>query len=483
MSEKLIFEKTSPGRSGCMPPKNDVPDTDITKMIPKSFLCEKDKPMPEVSELDVIRHYSKLAAKNFSVDSHFYPLGSCTMKYNPRINEEIASMPLFADIHPYQPEETVQGALELMYLLEKYLCEITGMDSFTLQPAAGAHGEFTALLMTRKWFEMKNEKRTAILVPDSSHGTNPASAAMCGMQVIQIASNENGTVNIEDLQKHLDGNTACFMMTNPNTLGIFEKDITKIAAMVHDKGGLLYYDGANLNATLGIVRPGDAGFDFVHLNVHKTFSTPHGGGGPGAGPVGAKKELAKLLPIPRIVKKDGIYSLDYDCRDSIGRIKAFYGNFLVLVRTLAYILSVGKEDMKRTSEMAVLNANYMLAKLKSIFNVPYGTDCMHEFVASATPQKAAGVKATDICKRLLDYGYHAPTVYFPLIVEEALMIEPTETESREALDGFITAIEKIQQEIENSPQLVTGAPHTMPVKRLDDVMAARKPDLRWVPKE
>ena len=477
MSKQLIFEKGNPGRIGYTLPKMDVPYKE--NLIPESLLSIKELPLPEVSELDVIRHYSRLADKNFSVDANFYPLGSCTMKYNPRVNEIIAGICGLTQIHPYQNEETVQGAMELMYLLEKYLCEIAGMDAFTLQPAAGAHGELTALLMTKKWFELKKENRTSILVPDSSHGTNPASAAMAGMNVIQIASNENGTVNLEDLEKYLDENTACFMMTNPNTLGIFETDIVKIAGMVHEKGGLLYYDGANLNATMGIVRPGDAGFDFVHINVHKTFSTPHGGGGPGAGPVGAKNELVKLLPVPRIIKDGDKYRFNYDSPDSIGRVKAFYGNFSVLVKTLAYILTLGKEDIRQASEMAVLNANYMLSKLKNIFAFPYGDLCMHEFVASSKPQKEKGVKATDICKRLLDLGFHAPTVYFPLIVEEALMIEPTETESKETLDAFIEAIEKIQTEIDTNPEIVTSAPHTMPVKRLDDVLAARKPNLHW----
>jgi len=481
MSDKVIFEKGTQGRKGYTLPKLDVPYKEISSLIPENFIAENEKQLPEVSELDVIRHYSKLASKNFSVDSHLYPLGSCTMKYNPRINEELARLSGFVNIHPYQNEESQQGVMELIYLTEKYLCEIAGMDAFTLQPAAGAHGEYAAILMTRKWFELKNENRNSILVPDSSHGTNPASAAMAGMNVKQISSNENGTVNLEDLANHLDENTACFMMTNPNTLGIFENDIVKIAGMVHEKGGLLYYDGANLNASMGIVRPGDAGFDFVHINVHKTFSTPHGGGGPGAGPVGAKNELVKLLPVPRIVKNGERYAFNYDCPDTIGRMKAFYGNFSVLVKTLAYILTLGRENIKHVSEMAVLNANYMLTKLKTIFDIPYGDSCMHEFVASAVKQKEKGVNAADICKRLLDYGYHAPTVYFPLIVEEALMIEPTETESKETLDGFISAVEAIQAEINDNPEIVTSAPHTMPIKRLDGVAAARKPNLRWTP--
>ena len=477
---KIIFEKTSEGRKGSAVPEKDINLAEISIDIDDEMKADKIPDLPELSELDVIRHYTELANKNICVNSHFYPLGSCTMKYNPCVNEEIASMRSFTDIHPYQVESSVNGNLEIMYLLKKYLCELTGMDDFTLQPAAGAHGEFTAMLMTKKWFELKKENRNKILIPDSAHGTNPASANMAGFEVVQIASNENGTVNLDDLETKIDDKTACFMMTNPNTLGLFEKDILKISEKIHSKGGLLYYDGANLNAILGLVRPGDAGFDFVHLNMHKTFSTPHGGGGPGAGPVGAKGKLADCLPLPKIVQKeDKTFSLMYDNPSSIGRVKAFYGNFLVLVKALAYILSLGKDEIANVAKLSVLNANYLLKKLEDIYEIPYGKSCMHEFVASADRQKEIGITAIDICKRMLDYGFHAPTVYFPLIVHEALMIEPTETESIQTLDLYAEILHKIQEETEKNPDLLHEAPHNMPVKRLDDVTAARKPDLAY----
>jgi glycine dehydrogenase subunit 2 len=483
VTEPLIFEKSSPGRCGYSLPPLDVPEIPLNELIPEGMLDIAGKPLPEVSELDVIRHYIRLSQKNFSVDSHFYPLGSCTMKYNPKINEEIGSLPGFAECHPYQSEESLQGALAVLGMLEKFLCEITGMDSFTLQPAAGAHGELTALLMTRAYFNHRKESRRIVLVPDSAHGTNPASASMSGFTVVQVASNDRGMVDIGDLEKHLSDDVACLMMTNPNTLGIFEVDICRISRMIHDRGGILYYDGANLNATLGIVRPGDMGFDLMHINPHKTFSTPHGGGGPGAGPVGARGELAKFLPYPalRYDEARGIYSLDFDRPLSIGRVRAYYGNFLILLRALAYLLSLGGKGLKEVTEIAVLNANYLLHSLSELFAISYKGRCMHEFVVSAREQKKKGVKALDIAKRLLDYGYHAPTVYFPLIVEEALMIEPTETESRQTLDGFIEALRVICREIDNEPEMVLAAPHCTSVKRLDDVVAARKPDLRWNP--
>lgn len=477
---KLIFEKGSPGRRGSAIPKADVPHCGDSA-VPEEMRASSPPELPEVSELDVIRHYSGLAAKNIGVSTHFYPLGSCTMKYNPCINEEIASMRELTDIHPYQPEGTVQGALELMSLLEKCLCKITGMEAFTLQPAAGAHGEFTSMLMTKKWFELKREQRNVILVPDSSHGTNPASAAMSGFKVVHVNSAPDGTVDLEDLDSKLDERVACFMMTNPNTLGLFEKNILKIAEKVHGKGGLLYYDGANLNATLGIVRPGDAGFDFMHINLHKTFSTPHGGGGPGSGPVGARGALADCLPLPRVRlnEESGLYFLDDGNESSIGRVQAFYGNFLIMARALAYILSIGRESIKDVARMAVLNANYVLSRIKGAYEVPYGGSCMHEFVADASRQKDKGATASDICKRLLDLGFHAPTVYFPLIVHEALMIEPTETESKETLDEYADAMLRISVEIDENPEIVKNAPQKTPVKRLDDVTAARQPVLRY----
>ncbi|MDQ7822012.1 MAG: aminomethyl-transferring glycine dehydrogenase subunit GcvPB [Candidatus Eremiobacteraeota bacterium] len=485
MKTDILFDVSSPGRKGYSLPPLDVPERDLRDLIPPDMLNEADNHLPELSELDVMRHFVLLSNKNFSVDSHFYPLGSCTMKYNPKVNEEIARLRGFAEIHPYTPQEHVQGALELLWMLEKIFVEITGMDRFTLQPAAGAHGELTALLMTRAYFAHKGEKRTTILVPDSAHGTNPASASMSGFKVVQVASNEKGHVDCADLEKHLSGDVACLMMTNPNTLGLFEPDILKIAAMIHQCGGILYYDGANLNATLGIVRPGDVGFDLVHLNPHKTFSTPHGGGGPGAGPVGAKGELMKFLPLPQVRKNEagGTYFLSYDEPLSIGRVRAFYGNFLVLVRAFAYLMSVGKEGLREISEVAVLNARYLMKALAPYFHFPYPGPCMHEFVASAKDYKTRGVKALDIAKRLLDFGFHAPTVYFPLIVEEALMVEPTETESKKTLDGFVEALKKIHGESRENPEILLKAPHAMPVRRLDDVTAARKPDLRWNPDE
>ena len=478
----MIFDKSSQGRKGYSLPPLDVPDYALDELIPAD-MREEEKVLPEVSELDVVRHFIKLSQKNVSVDSHFYPLGSCTMKYNPKINEEIACIPGFTDVHPYQSEDSVQGSLELLWMMERFLCEITGMEGFTLQPAAGAHGELTALLMVRAYFEHRGENRRTVLVPDSAHGTNPASAAMSGFKVVQVASNEKGNVDLADLEKHLTPDVACLMMTNPNTLGLFEVDILKISQMLHTCGGILYYDGANLNATMGIVRPGDMGFDLVHLNPHKTFSTPHGGGGPGAGPVGARGDLVRFLPLPRVKKdeKTGTFSLLDSEPLSIGRVRAFYGNFLVLVKAFAYILSLGRAGLERVSKIAVLNANYLMQELRKIFWLPYGRHCMHEFVISARDDKQKGVKALDIAKRLLDYGFHAPTVYFPLIVEEALMVEPTETESKQTLDDFIKALKSIHEEVEKEPDLVLSAPHCTPVSRMDEVTAARKPVLRWDP--
>lgn len=477
----LIFEKSSPGRTGYSLPKLDVPDLPLADMMPGDMIDQEGKNLPEVSELEVVRHYTKLSQKNFSVDTHFYPLGSCTMKYNPKLNEEVAVLPGFTELHPYQSEGSIQGALELMYSLERFFCELTAMDRFTLQPAAGAHGELTALLMARAYFNYKKEKRTIILVPDSAHGTNPASAAMAGFSVVQVKSNEKGNVDLADLERLLTPDVACLMMTNPNTLGLFEVDILRISSMVHEKGSLLYYDGANLNATLGKVRPGDMGFDIMHINPHKTFSTPHGGGGPGAGPVGARGELVKFLPTPLVNYDESKkrYSLHFDEPLSIGRMKAFYGNFLVLVKAYAYIISLGKEGLLDVAHLSVLNANYLMKALSKSFHLPYDRTCMHEFVLSITDWKDQGIKALDVAKRLLDYGFHAPTVYFPLIVEEAVMVEPTETESKETLDDFVQALICIREEILNEPEVVHNAPHKMPVKRLDDVVAARKPVLHW----
>jgi glycine dehydrogenase subunit 2 len=437
--------------------------------------------LPELSELDVVRHFTRLSHLNYGVDSGFYPLGSCTMKYNPKVNEKLCRLESFTEIHPYFSRESMQGALQLMGELERCLCEVTGMDRFTLQPAAGAHGELTALLMAGAYFRSKGESRRKILVPDSAHGTNPASASMAGFSVVEVKSDSRGDVSMEDLRAKTDEETACIMLTNPNTLGLFDSCILKIAEVVHGKGGLLYYDGANLNATLGMVRPADMGFDLIHINLHKTFSTPHGGGGPGSGPVGAVGDLVHFLPVPMVERSESGYYLDFDRPRSIGRVRAFMGNFLVLLRAYVYLRMLGAEGLKEVSETAVLNANYMMEALRKAYHLPYDRTCMHEFVLSAKIQKEKGVRAGDIAKRLLDYGFHAPTTYFPLIVEDALMIEPTETESLQTLDEFIRAMISIAKEVDEDPSIVTGAPTRTPVERLDEVTAARKPVLRYKP--
>jgi glycine dehydrogenase subunit 2 len=474
----LIFEMSHPGRVAYSLPECDVPQTELNRLIPQKHLRQKPAELPEVYEVDVIRHYTALSRRNFGIDNGFYPLGSCTMKYNPKINEDVARFPGFAKIHPYQPEESLQGALELLYNLQQDLAEITGMDQVTLQPAAGAHGEWTGLMMIRAYHESRGEKRTKVIVPDSAHGTNPASATSAGFETVTIKSNEKGLVNLDVLKAAVGPDTAALMLTNPNTLGLFEEDIQEIARIVHEAGGLLYYDGANANAIMGITRPGDMGFDVVHLNLHKTMSTPHGGGGPGAGPVGVKSRLAPFLPAPIIRKQtDGTFRLDYDIPQSIGRVKGFYGNFGILVRAYTYIRSLGPDGLRQVSENAVLNANYMLKRLSPYFDVPFNRICKHEFVLSGTRQKKLGVRTLDIAKRLLDFGYHPPTIYFPLNVEECIMIEPTETESKETLDAFIDTMIRIAKEAEENPELVQNAPYTTVVKRLDEAMAARKPVL------
>jgi len=481
MSDKaLIFEMSKAGRIAYSLPACDVPEVDIEQLLPASMIRSKPAELPEVSELDLMRHYTQLSHRNHGVDSGFYPLGSCTMKYNPKINEDVARYPGFAHLHPYQPESMVQGALELLYNLQKDLAEITGMDSVTLQPAAGAQGEWTGLMLIRAYHESRGEKRTKVIVPDSAHGTNPASATVAGFETVTIPSDERGLVSIEALRQAVGPDTAALMLTNPNTLGLFEENIVEIARIVHDAGGLLYYDGANANAILGYSRPGDMGFDVVHLNLHKTFTTPHGGGGPGAGPVGVKKILEPFLPKPMVIKDGDQYKLEYDIPESIGRVKGFYGNFGILVRAYTYILTMGGEGLKRVSENAVLNANYMMRKLQPYYDLPYDRVCKHEFVLSGKRQKKLGVRTLDIAKRLLDFGYHPPTVYFPLIVEECLMIEPTETESKETLDQFIEVMIQIAKEAEESPEVVQEAPHKTVVGRLDEVTAARKPVLRYI---
>lgn len=475
----LIFERSKPGRIAYSLPAPDVPEVNVADVIPPHLLRRTPAELPEVSELDLIRHYTELSRRNHGIDIGFYPLGSCTMKYNPKVNEDVARLPGFTEVHPLQPEETVQGALALMWHLQEYLAEITGMDAVTLQPAAGAHGEWTGLMMIRAYYEARGEKRTKVLVPDSAHGTNPASATVAGLETVTVPSNERGLVDLEALKRLADENTAALMLTNPNTLGLFEEQIVEIAKIVHDVGSLLYYDGANANAIMGIARPGDMGFDVVHLNLHKTFTTPHGGGGPGAGPVGVKKALIPFLPVPVVVKEGDRYRLDYDRPQSIGRVKGFYGNFGMLVRAYAYIRTMGPDGLRQVAENAVLNANYLMRRLAPYFDLPYDRHCKHEFVLSGRRQKKLGVRTLDMAKRLLDFGFHPPTIYFPLIVDECLMIEPTETESKETLDAFADAMIQIAKEAEENPDIVLSAPHTTVVKRLDEVRAARKPILRW----
>nr|WP_017380084.1 aminomethyl-transferring glycine dehydrogenase subunit GcvPB [Paenisporosarcina sp. TG-14] len=479
-NQPLIFEITKPGRIGYSLPELDIPEVDLSSLLPEGLLREEPAELPEVSELDIMRHYTALSKRNHGVDSGFYPLGSCTMKYNPKINESVARFPGFADIHPLQDEDTVQGALELMYDLQEHLIEITGMDDLTLQPAAGAHGEWTALMMIRA-FHLANgdTQRTKVIVPDSAHGTNPASATVAGFDTITVKSDENGLVDLEDLKRVVGDDTAALMLTNPNTLGLFEENILEMASIIHGVGGKLYYDGANLNAVMSKARPGDMGFDCVHLNLHKTFTGPHGGGGPGSGPVGVKKDLIPFLPKPVLVKTEEGYHFDYNRPQSIGRVKPFYGNFGINVRAYTYIRSMGPDGLKAITEYAVLNANYMMRRLQPHFDLPYDRHCKHEFVLSGRRQKKLGVRTLDMAKRLLDFGYHPPTIYFPLNVEEAMMIEPTETESKETLDAFIDAMIQIAKEVEETPEIVQQAPHTTVIKRLDETKAARTPVLRY----
>ncbi|WP_085993580.1 aminomethyl-transferring glycine dehydrogenase subunit GcvPB [Oceanobacillus senegalensis] len=477
----LIFEVSRPGRVGYSLPKNDVESVDLEKKLPKHLIRDEDEAadLPEVSELQVVRHYTALSNKNHGIDNGFYPLGSCTMKYNPKINEDIARLTGFSRIHPYQSTETTQGALELLYHLQEELAVITGMDAISLQPSAGAQGEFTGLMMVKAYHEKNGESRKKVLVPDSAHGTNPASASVAGFETATIPSNEDGLVDLEELKKLVDSDTAALMLTNPNTLGLFETEIEDIAKVVHEAGGLLYYDGANANAILGKTTPGAMGFDIVHLNLHKTFTTPHGGGGPGAGPVGVKKELIPYLPVPRIEKDGENYVLNSDYPLSIGRVKGYHGNFGILVRAYTYIRTMGPEGLRQVSEGAVLHANYLRKKLEEHFDSPYKQLCKHEFVLSGSRQKKLGVRTLDMAKRLLDFGYHPPTIYFPLNVEEGLMIEPTETESKETMDAFADAMIQIAKEVEENPGIVLDAPHTTIVGRLDEVQAARKPVVRY----
>lgn len=476
----LIFERSKEGRTSYSLPELDVPETNLNEELGATYIRETPPELPEVSELELMRHYTLLSNRNFGVDSGFYPLGSCTMKYNPKINEDVARLDGFSHIHPYQDPETVQGALEMMYDLQAHLKEITGMHEVSLQPAAGAQGEWTGLMMIRAYHEANGDfKRTKVIVPDSAHGTNPASATVAGFDAITVKSNEKGLVDLDDLKRVVGDDTAALMLTNPNTLGLFETEILEMAEIIHRAGGKLYYDGANLNAIMGYTRPGDMGFDVVHLNLHKTFTGPHGGGGPGSGPVGVSKELEPYLPKPVLVKKDDKYVFDDNRPDSIGRVKPYYGNFGINLRAYTYIRTMGGEGLKKASEYAVLNANYMMRKLEKDYALPYAQHCKHEFVLSGKNQKKLGVRTLDMAKRLLDYGYHPPTIYFPLNVEEALMIEPTETESKETLDGFIQTMLDISEEARNEPELVQEAPHNTVVKRMDETTAARKPVLRY----
>lgn len=475
---KLLYEKSRTGRRALKVEGSQVNPINLTQVIPESYLRQDSCGLPEVSELDVVRHFVNLSQENFCIDKGFYPLGSCTMKYNPKINDEIAKLPGFFDIHPLQPANQVQGALELMWNLQEFIKEITGLDAVTLQPAAGAHGELTGLLIIKAYFESKGyHKRKVVIVPDTAHGTNPATAAMCSFDVVEIKSNEQGMVDINSLKEALNENVAAIMLTNPNTLGLFEEEINEIQSLVHKVGGLLYYDGANLNAIMGLVRPGDTGFDVCHLNLHKTFSTPHGGGGPGGCAVAVKKQLSSFLPSPIVNYTDGKFLLDYNLPQSIGKVKGFYGNFGILVRAYAYMLAYGGCGLKQVSSDAILSANYLKTLLKDDFKVAFDKTCMHEFVLSASKQKELGVNAGQIAKRLLDYKVHSPTMYFPLLVPEALMIEPTETESKETLDEFASIMLTVNSEINNNPDLVRKAPHNTTVGKIDEAQAARKLNL------
>jgi len=477
--EDLIFEQSTPDRIGYSLPDAEVPEVPVETVIPAHLRRNEIPGFPEVAELDVLRHFTRLSQWNYAIDLGPFPLGSCTMKYNPRVNEEVARIPGFSRLHPYTPEELVQGALQLMYELERYLAEISGMDRVTLQPAAGAHGELTGLLMIRAYHASRGNPRRKVILPDSAHGTNPASSALCGYQVIELKSSKEGVVDPQAVAEVMDEDVAALMTTNPNTLGIFEKHIQTVSDIVHRKGGIVYCDGANLNALVGIARPGDMGFDVIQFNLHKTFSTPHGGGGPGSGPVGVKAELVPYLPIPVVEKVGERYSLDYNRPQSVGRVRAFYGNFGMLVRAYTYIRTLGPDGLRRMAETAVLNANYLLHRIKDSYEVPYPERPMHECVVSDKYQLEHGVKALDIAKRLIDYGYHPPTVYFPLIVKGALMIEPTESEGKERLDHLAEALIQIAQEAEEAPETVLRAPTKTVVSRLNETRAARQPNYRW----
>lgn len=474
MSEPSIFDISSSGRKAALLPACDVPEKPADEILPDWALREVPAELPEASEIDIVRHFTRMSILNHHVDKGLYPLGSCTMKYNPKVNEAACRVPGLGAIHPETPEKLSQGALRMMYELAGYLQEISGLARVTLQPAAGAQGELTGMLVVRAYHNAKGNERSKVIIPDSAHGTNPASLAIAGFSPVVLKSNRNGLVDIEELEALVDDDTAALMITNPNTLGMFEKNIAKVARILHAKDALVYMDGANLNALVGRARPGDMGVDIMHFNLHKTFSTPHGGGGPGAGPVGVREDLARFLPTPSIEKNESGYYLNHNRPDSIGRLHGFFGNFGVLVRAYTYIRVHGLEGLRNNTEMAVLNANYIRKRLEGVFELPYSGDCFHECVFSGNLQKKLGVRTLDIAKRLLDYGFHAPTIYFPLIVPEALMIEPTETESVETLDAFCEAMIAIAREAEENPDLVTSSPHSTPVGRLNEGRAARE---------
>ncbi|MEW5978661.1 MAG: aminomethyl-transferring glycine dehydrogenase subunit GcvPB [Acidobacteriota bacterium] len=481
-NEGLIFERSSPGRTGFELPALDVPEVDVAKVLGDSQVRDPIEEFPQVSEVDVIRHFTRLSTWNYSVDAGMYPLGSCTMKYNPRINERVCRLEGILSAHPLLPDSMVQGNLEILKTTADLLCEITGMDAVSLQPPAGASGELTGVLMIRACLAKRGNPRKKVLIPDSAHGTNPASAAIAGYSVESLKSNEHGCVSLEALNQAMTEDVAALMLTNPNTLGIFEPDIVKITDLVHSRGGLVYMDGANLNALLGITRPGDFGIDVLHMNLHKTFSTPHGGGGPGSGPVAVRGQLEPFLPYPVVEgNAEERYRLNYDRPDSIGKVRAFYGNFGTVVRALCYILANGAAGLKESTSVAVLNANYLKHKLRGIYDLPYDEPVLHEVVFSSRKQSKHHLSVMDIAKRLIDYGFHPPTVAFPLIVAGALMIEPTESESKEELDLFIEAMKSIAEEAESHPELLLHAPHSTKMKRLDEVQAARRPILRWKP--
>jgi glycine dehydrogenase subunit 2 len=490
MTELLSFELSRPGAQAPRLPEAGVSAPASTDVLPKEALRARPPDLPRLSEPEIMRHYSRLASLNYSISEQFYPLGSCTMKYNPVANEVAASLPGFAGLHPYQDEETVQGALELMWRLERALCAVVGVDRVTLQPAAGAHGEWTALRMIQAYHRSRGDKRTEVLVPDSAHGTNPASAALSGFSVVEVKSGPDGRISLTDLESKLSPRVAALMLTNPNTLGLFEREILNVAEMVHATGAMLYYDGANLNAFMGVCRPGDMGFDAVHMNLHKTFTTPHGGGGPGAGPVGVKADLVPFLPHPTVEKAEGEFKLDHRRPQSIGRVRSFYGNFGMLVRAYTYVLAMGGDGLTQASLDAVLSANYLRKQVEGLLDLPHEGPCMHEFVASAHNLAPQGIKALDVAKGLLDRDFYAPTIYFPLVVPEAMMVEPTETESKATLDAFAGAVKEIVELARTDPATLHGAPHRLPVGRLDEVGTARQitsyltgsseePILRW----